>query len=192
MIADVDAQRARLVRALKAYEPADADEEGHWQAILQLLRDVPRPFDRTQYQPGHLTGSAFVVDGATGRVLLHRHRRLGRWLQLGGHDEGEHDPLVTAMREAREESGITDLVSLSPGILDLDVHAIRPAGGEPAHLHFDIRYALATWRPYDITGEHGTGGIAWFGLADADRMMREPGGSRALRKLAVLLRPPPA
>ena len=80
-------------------------------------------------------------------MLLHHHRRLDRWLQLGGHDEGEHDPLQTALREAREESGLLDLTPLSAAILDIDVHEIPAGRSEPAHLHHDVRYALQTSTP---------------------------------------------
>ncbi len=80
----------------------------------------------------------------TRRVLLHHHRRLDAWLQMGGHDEGESDPRATARREGAEESGLSDLVLLSPAILDVDVHPIPAGKGEPPHLHHDVRYALAT------------------------------------------------
>ena len=106
-----------------------------------------------------------MVDAGSGRVLLHHHRRLGRWLQLGGHDEGEHDPLATALREAREESGLLDLRPLSTAILDIDVHDIPARRSEPAHLHHDVRYALQTSTPDAIAQQEAESlDLAWLDL----------------------------
>ena len=110
-----------------AHEPADDDERRDRDAIAALVPPPRAASTASSTTPGHVTGSAFVLDAASGQVLLHHHRRLDRWLQLGGHDDGEHDPLATALREAREESGLPDLRPLTAAILDVDVHAI-PAG----------------------------------------------------------------
>src|SRR5206468_7193907 len=95
---------------------------------------------------GHITGSAWILSPDRGAVLLTHHKKLGRWLQLGGHADGETDPFRVALREAREESGLQDLTPLPGGDdllpFDADVHPIPAHGGEPAHLHHDIRYLL--------------------------------------------------
>ncbi|MFI8367263.1 NUDIX hydrolase [Streptomyces sp. NPDC085466] len=93
------------------------------------------------YKPcgaGHLTSSALVIDPSRGRVLLTLHKKLGMWLQMGGHCE-EGDPTVeaAALREAAEESGVTGLTLLPGGPVRLDRHAI-PA---PCHWHLDVQYA---------------------------------------------------
>ncbi|MEU2660442.1 NUDIX domain-containing protein [Streptomyces sp. NPDC007325] len=93
------------------------------------------------YKPcgaGHLTSSALVIDPSRGRVLLTLHKKLGMWLQMGGHCE-EGDPTVeaAALREAEEESGVTGLTLLPGGPVRLDRHAI-PA---PCHWHLDVQYA---------------------------------------------------
>jgi len=178
--------RQALLDALEAHPPADDDERRDRAAIIALVAAGPHCFDRDFYTPGHVTGSAFVVDRDSGRVLLHHHRRLDRWLQLGGHDDGEHDPLRTALREAREESGLTDLVPLTRRILDVDVHRIPPAGGEPAHEHHDVRYALVTATPDAIVRADESHDLRWFTLEEAARRMAEPGADRALRRLAAL------
>ena len=123
---------------------ADEAERRDRDAVAALVAAPTGASTGRFYTPGHITGSAFVVDAASGRVLLHHHRRLDRWLQLGGHDDGEHDPLATALREGREESGLLDLRPLSTAILDIDVHEIPAGRSEPAHLHHDVRYALQT------------------------------------------------
>ncbi len=139
--------------------------------------------------PGHVTGSAFIVCARTGRVLLHHHRRLDAWLQLGGHDEGERDPRATALREGREESGLPDLTFLSPAILDVDIHEIPAAGHEPPHLHHDVRYALLTRTPEAIRRDAAESiDLGWFTLGEVAERMAEPGSRRALRRIRRLLR----
>jgi 8-oxo-dGTP pyrophosphatase MutT (NUDIX family) len=184
----LDPARARLLDALLAHEPADAEEATHRAALRALVAGEPRCFERSCYAPGHVTGSAFVVCGTTSRVLLHHHRRLDRWLQLGGHDDGERDAARTALREAREESGLPDLAFLTPRILDVHVHDIPAARGEPAHLHHDVRYALVTRRPSAIAKDDAESlDLAWLTLEEAAERMDEEGSRRALRKLAALL-----
>ncbi len=90
---------------------------------------------------GHLTGSALVVDDDTGKVLLLHHAKLQRWLQPGGHADGEGDLGAVALREASEETGLTGLVLVRPAI-DLDMHAIPARGAEPEHVHLDVRYLI--------------------------------------------------
>jgi 8-oxo-dGTP pyrophosphatase MutT (NUDIX family) len=184
----LDPSRAALRAALLAHEPADAEEERDRAAMLALVEGEPACFARSTFAPGHFTGSVFVFSAADGRVLLHHHRRLGRWLQMGGHDEGESDPAATALREGREESGLPDLVLLSPAILDVDVHPIPAGKGEPDHSHFDVRYAAVT-RSADAAraDEAESLGLAWLPPAEAARRMGEPGARRALAKAARLL-----
>jgi 8-oxo-dGTP pyrophosphatase MutT (NUDIX family) len=181
--------RARLAAALRQHVPLDEEEAAHARAVLALVEGEPGCFARSTYAPGHVTGSAFVVCRATGKVLLHHHRRLGRWLQMGGHDDGELDPAATALREAREESGLTDLDFLTADILDVDVHAIPAARGEPPHLHHDVRYALLTGRPEEIRRDDAESlDLRWFGLQEAEEAMDEPGARRALSRIRRLLR----
>ena len=185
--APLDAPREALRAALRAHAPADEAEARDRAAMLALVESELACFSRATFAPGHFTGSLFVLS-ADGRVLLHHHRRLGRWLQMGGHDEGEHDPSATALREGREESGLGDLVLLSPAILDLDVHPIPAAKGEPAHAHFDVRYAAITREPSSARADEAESlGLAWLPLAEAAGRMGEPGALRALAKAARLL-----
>ncbi len=183
----MDAAQQALHAAVLAHQVADDAERRDRDAVAALVAGTPRCFDRGFYTPGHVTGSAFVVDAGSGRVLLHHHRRLDRWLQLGGHDEGEHDPLQTALREAREESGLLDLTPLSAAILDIDVHEIPAGRSEPAHLHHDVRYALQTSTPDAIAQvEAESLALQWFDPAEAARRMDEPGADRALRRIVAL------
>ncbi|HQQ78008.1 MAG TPA: NUDIX hydrolase [Thermoanaerobaculia bacterium] len=184
----LDPARAALRTALLRHRPADDREAGDRAAILALVENEPGCFARTTFAPGHVTGSGFVVHAATRRVLLHHHRRLDAWLQMGGHDEGESDPRATALRESAEESGLTDLVLLSPEILDVDIHPIPAGKGEPPHLHHDVRYALATRAPDAIRRDDAESiALRWFTLDEAAAAMADPDAARALDRIARLL-----
>jgi len=186
----LDRARTALRDALLRHLPADAREERHREAILRLVETEPACFSRHTFTPGHVTGSAFVVCRSTGKVLLHHHRRLNAWLQLGGHDDGENDPRATALREGREESGLSDLALLTPDVLDVDVHDIPAGKGEPPHLHHDVRFAVTTRAPEAIKRDAGESlDLAWFTLDEAAEKMNEPGARRALARLAKLLEP---
>ncbi len=166
------------------YAPIDAREADHRQAFLELLRTSAAPFSRQQFVPGHVTASCFIVDPAGGRLLLHHHRRLDRWLQMGGHLEPGEAPMTAALREGREESGLSDLRLLVDDVMDLDVHSIPAGKGEPAHLHFDVRYAAITAQPETIASDpNESHELAWVPFADAVTRMNEEGSTRAIRKI---------
>ncbi|HEY3349481.1 MAG TPA: NUDIX domain-containing protein [Thermoanaerobaculia bacterium] len=184
----LDPARAALRAALRRHVPADEREAGDRAAILALVETESACFARKTFAPGHVTGSGFIVHAASRRVLLHHHRRLDAWLQMGGHDEGESDPRATALRESAEESGLTDLVLLSDEILDVDVHPIPAGKGEPPHLHHDVRYALATRTPDAIRRDDAESiALRWFTLDEAAAAMADPDATRALARLARLL-----
>ena len=111
-----------------------------------------------------------MLDSACERVLLTHHRKLGKWLQLGGHADGDPDPLRVAMREAREESGIETIAPISTEIFDLDVHEIPPHGGVPAHDHYDVRFLLRVEgdEAYRVGDESVD--LAWVPMADVETL----------------------
>jgi 8-oxo-dGTP pyrophosphatase MutT (NUDIX family) len=158
---------ARVAALVAAHVPADAKEAADLRIVVRMLAgaaDIMSP----SHAAGHVTGSALVVDAGSGRFLLHRHRTLGRWLQVGGHaDPGEDDPAVTALREAHEETGLADLRFLREGPIDIDVHEIPARPDRAAHLHLDFRYALVTDDPRPgglAAGESAE--FAWLTLDD--------------------------
>ena len=129
--------RNELKERLMAYRrrwPEESETVARFEAFVDSHPDC---FQRS-CRVGHITGSAWIVNGAGERVLLTHHRKLGRWLQPGGHSDGNPDTLEVALREAREESGL-DVRALDKAIFDLDVHLIPARGGEPAHYHYDVR-----------------------------------------------------
>jgi len=184
----LDPGREALRSALLRHVPGDDREAADLAAILRLVETETACFARKTFAPGHVTGSGFIVHAPSRRVLLHHHRRLDAWLQMGGHDEGENDPRMTALREGAEESGLADLVVLSPAILDVDVHPIPAGKGEPPHLHHDVRYALATLTPDAIRRDEAESvDLRWFGFEEAAVAMADPDATRALARIARLL-----
>lgn len=182
--------RAHLLALLDAHASADAAEVADVEHIKRFVTAHPNCFGKTN-SAGHITGSAYIVDPA-GRFLMTHHARLGRWLQVGGHsDPHEFDPLQTAMREAREESGLTDLRPLMTAPIDVDVHRIperRKSSGvvEPAHDHLDVRYALITASPRAIRVSAESTDLQWFSVTDLPGLGLDAAALRAAGKVARL------
>jgi 8-oxo-dGTP pyrophosphatase MutT (NUDIX family) len=154
---------------LRAYASAWPDEGAVVALFAELhaVRGRGDPFARS-HQPGHFTGSAWLVSADGERVLLTHHRKLGLWLQLGGHADGDPDLARVALREAEEESGLTDLV-LEGGVFDLDRHLIPARGDEPAHWHYDARFVVrATGSEAFVVGEESID-LAWRPVAEVAR-----------------------
>lgn len=132
--------------------------------------------------PGHLTGSAWIVSPDRGRTLLTHHHKLDKWLQLGGHADGETDLLAAALREAREESGLARLRAVSPEVFDLDRHWIPPRKSEPGHYHYDLRFLIEAdpAEPLVVTRESKE--LAWVELAGVAARNGEESMARMVRK----------
>ncbi len=132
---------------------------------------------RRELQVGHLTGSAWLVSADGERVLLTHHRKLNRWLQLGGHADGDTDLAAVALREAEEESGLTDL-SVEPEIFDLDRHWIPERGHEPGHWHYDMRFVVRANGSEEFAISEESLALAWKDIpaiaadAEADESLR--------------------
>ena len=178
--------RRPLFELLERYLARWPEERERVEQITRFVRAHPDGFLRT-CQPGHVTGSAWVVTPDGGRCLLLWHERLGRWLQPGGHCDGETEVERTALREAHEETGLEGLHlagadgggPLVP--LDVDVHRIPARGDEPEHLHHDVRFLVVADPPRDPPPSlrHA---VRWVAAAEITRLTREESVLRMARK----------
>lgn len=91
-----------------------------------------------------MTGSAWLLNPDGTKVLLTHHKKLNRWLQFGGHSDGESNTWNVALREVTEESGIQNIQFVSSDIFDVDIHTIpeNSKKNEPEHKHYDIRFFI--------------------------------------------------
>jgi len=139
--------------------------------VLAQFRDLlalaPACYRRDCF-PGHYTGSAWLVSPRGTQVLLTHHRKLDRWLQLGGHADGDADLGAVALREAGEESGLQGLV-LEPAIYDLDRHWIPPRGADPGHWHYDVRFVVRATKSTDFVLSSESKALAWRDVAEIAR-----------------------
>ncbi len=159
--------------------------------FLEFLESTPDCFERT-HPVGHLTGSALVYCAATGRVLLTLHRKLDKWLQLGGHADGCPRLDQVALQEVGEESGLTEFdfwayeagleVATRPLPFDLDVHPIP----EPPHLHYDVRYLVRSDSAQTLKVSPESKDLGWFNLEQARELCPEPSMRRQFAKLEAL------
>jgi 8-oxo-dGTP pyrophosphatase MutT (NUDIX family) len=170
----------------RALHAALRDYAGRWPAeagcvddFLALLADRDDPFVRGRLA-GHFTASAWLVDRGGARILLTHHRKLGMWLQLGGHADGDRDLARTALREAEEESGLAGL-QLVPGIFDLDRHRIPEHKGIPAHWHYDVRYIVQAGDDEDFVVSDESHALAWRVIAS---LAVDAGADASLRRMA--------
>ncbi|HWA84786.1 MAG TPA: NUDIX hydrolase [Opitutus sp.] len=132
--------------------------------------------------PGHLTGSAWVVDPARTRTLLTHHRKLDKWLQLGGHADGDPDLLSVALREAREESGVTRLRAVATELFDVDRHLIPARGDVPEHYHYDLRFMIEADPAQPLAISDESHDVAWVELGRVTALNPEESMARMVRK----------
>lgn len=149
-----------LASGLLDYRRRYPEESAVVEHFMALLSEHADCFERHHFSPGHVTGSAWLVDDSFEHVLLTHHRKLDAWLQLGGHSDGDSDTPAVAIREAEEESGLS-VALLWPEIFDIDVHEIPARKNDPAHYHFDVRYALTSTSGRDYRVSDESHDLAW-------------------------------
>lgn len=175
-------KRSRLRNLLFSYGQRFPEEKETVHSVISFLNNDENCFERNNWK-GHFTGSAWVLDRRKSAVLMTHHRQLDRWLQLGGHAEGNVDLLEVALTEAREESGLKNFNVLSREIFDLDIHPIQKHGESPAHFHYDIRFILETRHgPEEIVISDESHDVAWIPLDEILALNPEPAMKRMLEK----------
>jgi hypothetical protein len=126
--------RKNLREKLEQYRPTDEREIADKAQMLEFLNSQESCFERF-LSIGHFTGSCWIVNHDGSKFLLTLHKKMGFWLQLGGHADGDHDLARVSMKEVREESRLQHIELLSDEIFDIWVHLIPEYKGIPAHYH---------------------------------------------------------
>jgi len=175
-------EKIRELLTAYARSSLDAHEAAMVAETLRFIATEPQCLWRT-CAPGHLTGSAWIVDATRSRTLLTHHLKLEKWLQLGGHADGDGDLLAVALREGREESGLTTLQPVTGSVFDVDRHGILARKTEPAHWHYDVRFMIEAddLEPLVLAANESKE-LAWVELARVTELNAEESMARMVRK----------
>ena len=172
---------------VRAFDAAPEEEKSR-ELILTLLEFTPSPFARDQFHPGHITGTAAVLDPDGRRVLLMHHHRHRRWLLPGGHIERSDATLGdAARREAIEETAVRISSAAAARLVGMDVHGIPARKGEPFHLHHDLIFAFTAESERIAVSEEAPQ-VVWCGAEEFARYQLPSSITRAA--LRALLKIP--
>jgi 8-oxo-dGTP pyrophosphatase MutT (NUDIX family) len=155
------------------------------QSMLSFLQADKNPFSRKNHH-GHFTGSAWIVNPDKSKILMTHHKKIDKWLQLGGHADDEVDLLKVSQREAKEESGLCNFVILSKEIFDMDINEFPSIGSEPRHLHYDIRFLLEADHEESVTVSDESYDVAWIELDKIQQINSEDSIMRMVKKTKIL------
>ena len=169
--------RNQLIKLLKEY----SDDVKTRTQILDFVNAHPDCFERTNIY-GHITSSSWLLSNDLSKVLLTHHRKLDKWLQPGGHCDGDSNVPASALREAVEESGIQKWEFLSQEIFDLDVHRIPARKQDPEHFHFDVRFVFKATDSEDYIVSEGSHDLAWVPLREIQQYTNEVSIMRMVEK----------
>lgn len=154
--------REHLKYLIENYRTPFEEEKDMVPGFLELLKD-PEAFSRER-KNGHFTASAWIVNKRRTHTLLTLHRKLHRWLQLGGHADGNENLLEVALKEASEESGLQSIRLVDKTIFDLDRHVIPANEKDDRHFHFDVRFLIEAEMDEPLVISPESKDLAWVGF----------------------------
>jgi 8-oxo-dGTP pyrophosphatase MutT (NUDIX family) len=173
--------RKQILTLLDSYRQNHPEEAECVTRFLHFVKTHPDCFERS-LAVGHITGSAWLVNHDGTHTLLTHHRKINQWLQLGGHADGNPNVLEVAMKEAMEESGLTEIRPVSSEIFDLDIHCIEAIGREPVHYHYDVRFALQVVGSEDYAVSHESHALRWVSIDALESVTQEKAMFRMAQK----------
>lgn len=171
----------RILEEIQKYNPENQQEKDYQKEIIDYLTANRNHYLRKNPE-GHLTASAWIINFNQNKVLLHHHQSLDKWIQLGGHLEKEELLKEAALREAREESGLSSLLFVKPEIFDLDVHLIPAAENKAKHFHYDIRYLFKADSSEELEKSRESLSLSWIDLEQVNNFLSEESILRMVRK----------
>ena len=162
-------QRNTLVQLLANYQPFTPEETQFKQQMIEFIDQNTDCFERTLLI-GHITGSAWIVDKSRKFTLLTHHRKLDKWFQTGGHCDGNSNVLNIAIKEAMEETGLTDIQVINASVFDIDIHIIPERKGVSSHLHYDVRFLLEADMNEPLIISSESSNLAWVELSKVTQL----------------------
>jgi len=170
---------------LRGYGPANATEAAFIERMLRLS-EAEGACERSHFEPGHFTASAFVLSPDRRDMVLIHHKKLGIWVQPGGHVEpADADLIGAARREVLEEVGLGELEPITTDgtlVFDVDIHLIPARKTDPPHEHFDVRFAFVA-KTRELVSSDEVADLRWVPLSDVEQMGSDESVLRAVRKL---------
>ncbi|MBP9779807.1 NUDIX hydrolase [Candidatus Gracilibacteria bacterium] len=155
-----------LVETLQKYQERFPLERESCSKTISLLEKYGDDCYENQHWEGHITASMIIINPEKTKTLLMLHKKFNKWLQFGGHSDGDPDTFATALREFHEESGIEVEPECNGEIFFVDVHPISAdLKGRPSHFHHDIMYLgiIGEDTPFSRQ-EDEVDDIRWFSL----------------------------
>ncbi len=179
-------QRRPLLDLLDNYTPFNSTAAEALDKILSFVRYNEDCFLRSNLS-GHLTASAWIVDPLFTSTLLIHHRQLDKWIQCGGHADGNPDLPSLALQEAREETGLQSIKLFNADIFDLDVHRIPEYKDIPTHYHYDVRFLFtADPKEQPELNNREIAGLLWIPLSDVSNYNSRQSIMRMVNKTVLL------
>ncbi len=170
-------KRTALKTLLEQYHPTAPEEIDAKRDMLTFLAQYKDCFERT-LEVGHFTASCWLLSKDGSHALLTHHAKLGFWVQLGGHCDGDPDVLAVGLKEAQEESGIMGIHPVSDQLFDIDIHLIPARKHEPEHYHYDVRFLLQVTSDEQFVVSHESKELRWV---SKDIHSLPPGSESVLR-----------
>ena len=175
--------RQELLDLLSSYQTRMMDESAFLAHTRRFVEQHTDCFER-HLAPGHVTGSAWVVNPDRTMALILHHRKLDQWFQPGGHADGDNDIVRVALKETSEETGVepSHIRLVSEAIFDIDIHKVPATHQDPTHLHYDIRFLVEMDDDIPIPGNDESHEILWVPLYQVSRFNNNRSTYRMVEK----------
>lgn len=171
----------QLINLLRNYKTGFNEEKAMVEKTIAFVNTHPHCFERT-LEEGHITASSWITNPAIEMALFTHHKKIDKWLQLGGHCDGNKDVKAVALQEASEESGISDFNFKSDAIFDVDIHLIPAHKTTKAHYHYDIRFWLTADSNQPLVVSNESKDLKWLPLNEIENYNSEASIMRMVKK----------